>query len=199
MLTVGLTGGIGSGKTEAAGMFSALGVPVIDTDVIAHQLTEHGSPTLQKIIDQFGPDFLLDNKHLNRKLLSNTVFDNAEKRQQLENIIHPEIQRSVEHEISILSGSPYVIIVVPLLFETSFKNLVDKTLVIDSSEDKQISRTVKRDGKEISDIQRIMQHQLPREVRIKYADDILVNSSTLSALNIAVKALHERYLSFDKQ
>ena len=198
MLTVGLTGGIGSGKTQAANLFSNLGVPVIDTDVIAHQLTSKNSPTLQKIISLFGTEYLLPDNELNRSLLAQTVFENSDKRKSLETILHSEIKKSVEEEISNLSDKPYIIVVVPLLFETSFKDLVDTTLVIDSSENEQISRTQKRDGKTAAQIQQIMQHQLPREQRLEYADKILVNSGTLEELNHAVKALHQQYLSTEK-
>lgn len=194
MLIIGLTGGIGSGKSEVAKLFSNLGVPVIDTDIIAHKLTEPGSPTLQKIINQFGANYLLDNNKLNRKLLSKTIFNDIEKKLMLENILHPDIKESVKFEITRLPDTPYVIIVVPLLFETSFQDIVHRTLVVDSSEDEQISRTRKRDGKDISEIKQIIQQQLPRKERLNYADDVLDNSGTLKGLNIAVKALHERYM-----
>lgn len=199
MFVVGLTGGIGSGKSEAARMFSELGVPVIDTDVIAHKLTGRGSPVLKNIIDQFGPEYLLSDNELNRQLLSQTIFANTEKRKCLENILHPEIKKSVEKEISNLNNNTYIIVVIPLLFETSFKDLVDKTLVVDSSESDQIARARKRDGKSLAEIQQIMQHQITRDERLKYADDILVNFGTLSELGISVKTLHERYLSADDQ
>ena len=154
MLTIGLTGGIGSGKTEVSRMFSDLGVPVIDTDIIAHRLTEKDSSVLKNIIDEFGTEFLSDNKHLNRKLLSQTIFNNDEKKKSLENILHPEIEKSVRQELLGLSNTdtPYVVIVVPLLFETSFKEMVDKTLVVDSSETDQIARTRTRDNKDFTEI-----------------------------------------------
>lgn len=198
MITVGLTGGIGSGKTEAAHLFSNLGVPIIDTDVIAHRLTSKDSPVLQKIIDLFGAEYLLPDKELNRSLLAQTIFEDKDKKESLEAILHSEIKQSVEDELSHLTDRPYVIVVVPLLFETSFKDIVDTTLVIDSSENQQITRTQKRDGKTTAQIQQIMRHQLSREQRIEYADEILVNSGTLEELNHAVEALHKQYLSNDK-
>ena len=201
MLIIGLTGGIGSGKTEVSKMFSDLGVAVIDTDIIAHKLTEEDSSVLKKIIDKFGARFLLDKRHLNRKLLSQTIFNNEEKRQSLESILHPEIEKSVKQELLRLSNTntPYVVIVVPLLFETSFKEMVDKTLVIDSNESDQIARTKTRDNKDISEIENIMKHQLSRDERLKYADDTLSNTGTLQELKIAAKTLHEKYLSTDIQ
>lgn len=195
MLIIGLTGGIGSGKSEAAKLFSNLGAPVIDTDTIAHKLTEPGSPTLQKIISQFGDSYLLDNNELDRKLLSKTIFNDVEKKIMLERILHPDIKESVKLEISRLTDTPYLIIVVPLLFETSFQDIVHRTLVVDSSEDDQISRTQKRDGKNVSEIKQIIQQQLSRQERLNYADDILDNSGTLKELNAAVKSLHSRYMS----
>jgi len=199
MFVVGLTGGIGSGKSEAARMFSELGVPIIDTDVIAHKLTERGSPILKNIIDQFGAEYLLSNNELNRQLLSKTIFANTEKRKRLENILHPEIKKSVEKEIADLNHNTYIIVVIPLLFESSFKDLVDKTLVVDSKESDQIARARKRDGKSSAEIQQIMQHQITRDERLKYADDILVNFGTLAELDMSVKTLHEQYLSADDQ
>ena len=112
--------------------------------------------------------------------------------------MHSEIKKTVEEELLNFSDRPYVIVVVPLLFETSFKDLVDTTLVIDSSENEQIARTQERDGKTVAQIQQIMHTQLPREQRLEYADKILVNSGTLEALNDAVKALHQQYLSTEK-
>jgi len=199
MFVVGLTGGIGSGKSEAARMFSELGVPIIDTDVIAHKLTERGSPILKNIIDQFGAEYLLSNNELNRQLLSKAIFANTEKRKRLENILHPEIKKSVEKEIADLNHNTYIIVVIPLLFESSFKDLVDKTLVVDSKESDQIARARKRDGKSSAEIQQIMQHQITRDERLKYADDILVNFGTLAELDMSVKTLHEQYLSADDQ
>ena len=201
MLTIGLTGGIGSGKTEVSRMFSDLGVPVIDTDIIAHRLTEKDSSVLKNIIDEFGTEFLSDNKHLNRKLLSQTIFNNDEKKKSLENILHPEIEKSVRQELLGLSNTdtPYVVIVVPLLFETSFKEMVDKTLVVDSSETDQIARTRTRDNKDFTEIENIMKRQLSRDERLKYADDTLPNTGTLQELQLAVNALHKRYLSTDIQ
>ena len=117
----------------------------------------------------------------------------------MENILHPEIKKSVEKEIADLNHNTYIIVVIPLLFESSFKDLVDKTLVVDSKESDQIARARKRDGKSSAEIQQIMQHQITRDERLKYADDILVNFGTLAELGMSVKTLHEQYLSADDQ
>lgn len=198
MLIVGLTGGIGSGKSEAANIFSELGIPVIDTDAIAHELTQAGSATLNRIIEQFGERYLLDDGSLNRKLLAQHIFGNSEKKTELEAIMHPAIRQVVEERLTTLNESPYVIIVVPLLFETSFENLVHRSLVIDAGENEQISRTRERDGRESDEIRRIMAQQMNRTDRLERADDTLDNSGSLDELRESVEQLHQRYLSEDR-
>ena len=194
MRIVGLTGGIGSGKTIVADMFSELGIAVIDTDQIAHKLTLPGSSVLKKIIESFGSEYLLENQQLDRKLLAETIFNDAQKKSDLESILHPEIKKVVEKELSLYSDNPYVIVVVPLLFETDFKDMVDLTLVIDAPEETQISRTKKRDGKTTEEIKNIIKQQYPRQQRLHSADDIIYNSATLTDLRNAVISLHTQYL-----
>ena len=195
MLIVGLTGGIGSGKTAVADIFSELGTPIIDTDIIANSLTLAGSPILNSIIKSFGKQYLLDNRQLDRNKLAQTIFTDAQKKSDLENILHPQIRKIVKQQLQTYSDSPYVIVVVPLLFETDFKELVDRILVVDASEELQLSRTIERDGKTNDEIKNIIKQQYPRQQRLHSADDIIYNSSTLASLRSDVLSLHSKYLA----
>lgn len=194
MLIIGLTGGIGSGKSVVAELFSRLGVHIIDTDQIAHEITSAGSPVLDNIIESFGKDYLLDNQQLDRKRLARTVFSDAQKKIDLENILHPQIRKIVKQRLQNFDTEPYVIVVVPLLFETNFNELVDRILVVDSNEELQISRTIARDGRSRDEIQNIIKQQYPRQRRLHSANDILYNSSTLAELRNDVLLLHSKYL-----
>lgn len=199
MLVIGLTGGIGSGKSEVAKLFSGFGASIIDTDKIAHQLTQKDSPTLRKIIDLFGPEYLTDDKQLDRPRLARSIFKDPEKKSSLEKLLHPEIQQSVEQNISTLSDAPYVILVVPLLIETSFKDFVDKIIVVDTNEENQINRTMIRDGRDRAEIEMIIKQQCSREERLQHADDIINNSGDIIELKTAVKSLDTKYLSLSDQ
>lgn len=193
MFTVALTGGIGCGKTTICELFSQLNVPVIDTDIIAHQLVEPGQPALQEILSKFGTDLLLENNSLNRKALANIIFNNKEKRQQLEEILHPKIRQCINEKLTELE-SPYAVVAIPLLIETSQQSQYDRVLVVDCDEQQQIERTLARDKRSKEEVQSIVKSQISRKQRLSFADDIIDNSFDTINLQYQVKKLHKLYL-----
>ena len=193
MLTVALTGGIGCGKSTVCQLFSALNVPVIDTDAIAHQLVKPGQPALQEITDTFGKDILLDDSTLNRKALANRIFNDTEQRALLENILHPKIRSAVAQQLLALEDSAYAIVAIPLLIETNQQSQYDHVLVIDCDEQLQRSRTQQRDNRSIEEIDAIIESQVPRKTRLDYADEIIDNSHDIASLKKQVIQYHQRY------
>jgi dephospho-CoA kinase len=201
MFVVGLTGGIGSGKSEAAKLFAALGVPVTDVDLIAHQLTAAGQPLLQEIARAFGKEYLLENGALDRKALREKVFSDDSARNQLEAILHPAIHQHAQRELdenslAAKSKIPYQILVIPLLFEGSrYQDVLQRTLVIDCDESLQISRAMQRNN-ELSEsaVLAIMKAQVPRKKRIELADDVIENNGSLEALKENVLKIHGKYI-----
>lgn len=195
MFLVGLTGGIGSGKSEAARVFRELGVPVIDTDAIAHELTASGHPVLKKIIAQFGNTYMLADQSLDRAALRKKVFADKEARQQLESILHPAIYDAVLQAIQQHSEAPYQVIAVPLLFESErYQKLVNRTLLIDCDENLQISRTTARSGLNPAEVEAIMRAQMPRAERLRKADNIISNNGNLTNLRQKVEDIHKNYM-----
>jgi len=194
MLTVALTGGIGCGKSTVCQLFSTLGVPVIDTDVIAHQLVEPGEAALNEITTTFGKDILLEDSSLNRKALARIIFSDPKKRVLLETILHPKIRYSVDQQLLKLQGSAYVIIAIPLLFETNQQSIYDRILVVDCDEQLQRIRTKARDNRSIKDIDSIIEAQVPRQQRLDRADEIIENSHDISLLKNQVELCHQKYL-----
>jgi len=194
MFVVGLTGGIGSGKSEAARLFAELGVPVVDTDAIAHQLTAPGSPLLPLIAQALGGDCLQVNGTLDRAWLRQRVFADAEARRTLENILHPRIREIAAEVLRQHAGVPYQIVVVPLLFETgTYAGLVSRSLVIDCTETLQIARAMQRSQLTEAQVRAIMAAQLPRQQRIALADDVIENNGTRQELRAQIAAQHETY------
>ena len=194
MLTVALTGGIGCGKSTVCQLFAARNVPVIDTDVIAHQIVKPGQPALKEIIDTFGKSILLENTTLNRKALAKEIFSSSKKRALLESILHPKIKHAVEQQLTTLQHAPYVIIAIPLLIETHQQSTYDRVLVIDCDEQLQRTRTLKRDNRSIQDINAIIEAQVPRQRRLSYADEVIENSHDIASLEDQVEQCHQRYL-----
>jgi dephospho-CoA kinase len=195
MFLVGLTGGIGSGKSEAARIFAGLGVPVIDTDAIAHALTATGQPLVQNLIACFGTEFLNPDGSLNRAALREKIFADENARRQLEAILHPAIYDEVLQAIDRHPEAPYQIIAVPLLFESDrYQKLIQRSLLIDCEEALQIKRTSARSGLPVATIEAIMHAQMPRAERIKRAQDIITNNQGLIELQKKVEALHQTYL-----
>ncbi|MDP3481919.1 MAG: dephospho-CoA kinase [Sulfuricella sp.] len=199
MLVIGLTGGIGSGKSSVARIFSALGAAVIDTDEIAHRLTAKGTPALAAIIEQFGSSYQLPDGNLDRARLRKRVFSDHAAKEKLETLLHPLIKQQVVSEMAEAQG-PYLVLVIPLFFETgAYRDLVDRVLVVDCDENQQISRTMSRSQLSAADVQSVMAHQTPRAERIKQADDILSNRGDHADLEEHVKELHQRYLALALQ
>lgn len=192
-LVIGLTGGIGSGKSAASAIFSRLGVPVIDADEIAHALVAAGEPALAEIAGVFGEDILNADGTLRRDALRQRVFSDSAERQRLEAILHPRIRQQIQSHINKIHA-PYCIVVIPLLLETRQSDLVDRILVIDIPETTQISRTAARDSLSREEIQAIIDTQAARETRLLAADDVIDNSAGLEELESRVLGLHERYL-----
>jgi len=192
-LIVGLTGGIGSGKSTVADLFQRLGIPVIDADVIAHTLVEPGTPALGEIIKAFGPDSVDASGVLDRNRLRKLVFSDAEQRRRLEAIIHPKIRRKI---IALTSNiqAPYCIVVIPLLLEADQRDLVDRILVVDTRVDNQIARVTMRNGLPRHEIIAIMRSQASRNSRLAAADDVIDNDGSLDELGTQVRAQHEKYL-----
>lgn len=195
MLKIGLTGGIGAGKSTVAALFNAYGVPIMDADLIAHQLTQTGQAALAEIVCVFGESILHENGALNRAQMRNLVFSNPDKKQQLEAILHPLIYAQMQAQIDLLD-CPYCIVCVPLLIENQKTAFVDRVLVVDCPESVQIQRVMQRNGLSLAQIQAIMATQVSRAERLKSADDILDNSSATRSLAPQVKKLHNSYLHF---
>jgi dephospho-CoA kinase len=197
VLKIGLTGGIGCGKSTVAELFAQLNVPIIDADVIAHQLVAIGQPALTKIQQQFGDDILLPEGALNRKLLAVRIFkDNAEK-QKLELLLHPLIYNQIEQELSLIEAS-YCLICVPLLFETNMAHWVNRVLVVDCPVELQLQRVQQRDNTSPEKIQAIINSQVSRYYRQQHADDLIDNAlenPQQNTLAQQVKNLHNLYLS----
>jgi dephospho-CoA kinase len=190
---VGLTGGIASGKSLVAGCFADLGVAVVDTDVVAREVVEPGTPALSRIVDAFGREILDESGALDRKALRKIVFDDDASRRTLEAILHPVIRDETFRQAESAAG-PYVIIVVPLLFESPIREAMDRILVVDCSEQTQEERLMARDKESAEQARRIMATQATRKERLSIADDVIKNDNTPEAACEAVAALHETYL-----
>jgi len=194
MLIIGLTGGIGSGKSTVARHFEALGAPVIDADDIGRQLVEPGQPALAAIVKHFGSDMLDDKRHLNRARLREQVFAHPKQRHELEAILHPRIRAEVQRRIANLSPAcGYSLLSVPLLIESGWQDLVQRVLVVDAPRELQIRRTTTRDGITRQQAEAIIASQINRDARLQAADDVIHNDSDLAALQAQVEALHQRY------
>lgn len=198
MLKIGLTGGIGSGKTTVARLFAELDIPIIDADEIAHQLVEKDQPALSLIAQNFGSDILTADGTLNRAYLSDLVFSDSKKKQQLEAILHPLVYQSIESAVEKLN-SPYCIICIPLLIETDMTPSVDRVLAVDCPVEIQIERVRNRDSLPLEKILAIIASQVSRTARIAIADDLIDNSKTESGLAEQVKKLHNLYLHLAHQ
>jgi dephospho-CoA kinase len=195
MLRVGLTGGIGCGKSVVADMFHKLGVTVIDADQIAHNLVKPDGPLLAAVIKLFGEAYLDTDGGLNRKKLAAHVFALPEQKMRLEALIHPAVRDAIRQQLAACSQETYVIVAIPLLLETGYTELVDRILVVDCDEQQQIQRVQQRDSRDTKQIQNIMRQQIGRYERLSQADDILTNNTSLAALQEQVAELHQKYLN----
>lgn len=193
MLRIGLTGGIASGKSTVADMFAAHGIPVIDTDLIARDVVTPGSPALEAIRNRFGDSVLTAQGTLDRAELRRTVFENDDRRKELEAILHPRIrQETIDRAIS--AGGPYQLIVVPLLVESTLKSFVDRIVVVDCATETQLERLLARDAETREQAQRIIASQAGRDERLAIATDVIMNDGDLGETRRQVDALHRKFL-----
>jgi dephospho-CoA kinase len=198
MLTVGLTGGIGSGKSTVADCFAARGVPVIDTDVIARELTASEGPALEAIRVAFGESVMQADGALDRAALRRRVFADSGARRQLEAILHPLIHHRVECAREHVTA-PFVLIVIPLLVETGgYRDMLDRVLAVDCPEALQIARVMARSGLELDEVRSILAAQATRAERLAAADDVIDNSGSQESLDAQVAALCQRYLALER-
>ena len=194
MLKIGLTGGIGCGKSTVTSIFKQLNIPVIDADEIAHQLVAVGQPALMLIQQTFGVHSLQTDGSLNRDVIRELVFTHPEQKQKLEAIIHPLVYQTIAEKIALLNA-PYCILSIPLLFETNNADFVNRVLVVDCPVEAQIERVQKRDNLTVERVQSIMDTQVSRAFRTAHAHDIIDNTKTTTELAKQVENLHNLYLS----
>lgn len=193
MFVVGITGGIGSGKTAATDRFAALGITIVDADIASRIVVEPGTPALQKIAEHFSAEILQSDGWLNRAALRKIIFADTNAKLWLEKLLHPLIAEEIQRQLQ-TATSPYVIFVSPLLTESTQHELCDRILVIDAPENLQLQRTMERDKNDAAQVQRIIASQASREHRLKHADDVIENTGSLDHLSQQVTALHKRYL-----
>ena len=193
MFVVGLTGGIGSGKTVASDRFEELGIKVVDADISSRVVVEIGKPALSSIEAKFGSDVILDDGSLNRAKLREIIFKDDEAKSWLESLLHPLIGQHILDEIA-SATSRYVILVSPLLFETTQFQMCNRTLLIDVPKDIQILRTAKRDKVPESQVEKIIASQMDRDQKIGKADDVIVNDGEIGDLISKIDKIHQRYI-----
>lgn len=197
MFTVGLTGGIGSGKSTVAGIFAELGVEIIDADLVAREVVEPPSAALDAIRARYGEEILTAEGTLDRPRMRKLIFADEAERTWLEDLLHPLIDERIRQGIAGCE-SPYCILVSPLLLETSQRRLVDRVLVVDVSRQTQLQRSLLRDQGERATIKAIIDTQASREERLRAADDVIDNEGAKDTLDARVRELHARYLSLSE-
>lgn len=194
MLVIGLTGGIGSGKTTVAKLFERQGITIIDTDQLARDVTQRGQPALNEIAKKFSPNILNSDGSLNRTALRKIIFNDDDSRIWLENLLHPLIRAKITHKVAGVN-SPYCIVVIPLLLEKEPNPLINRILVVDLPREEQIKRTQARDNLSQDEIKRIISTQVSRTERLAAADDIIDNFGSINDLIPQVNRLHGFYLA----
>jgi len=197
MLIIGLTGGIGSGKTAASDYFESKGITVVDADLVSRLVVEPGQIALEKISEHFGKEILTTEGFLDRTALRKIVFEAPEQRLWLEGLLNPLIAAEIQKQLK-ASQSPYTSLVSPILFESGHNLYTQRTLVIDAPEELQISRTSERDHTDANGVKAIMKAQTQREVRTQKADDSVINDGSLEDLYKKIDNLHETYLALAK-
>ena len=198
MFSVGLTGGIASGKTTISDLFAKRGVPVVDTDTISRQLLEPGELAFEQVCEHFGDDILDQDGKIDRRRLREIVFSQANEKTWLETMLHPLIFQRSHDAILANAKSEYVLVVVPLLFETNYQSLVDRILVVDCPTEQQIERLMKRDRIDESLARKMLAQQLSNAERVARAHDIIDNRSETADLESQVVALHDFYLELSR-
>ena len=191
---VALTGGIGSGKSTVANAFASLGVALVDADVIAREVVQPESPALHAIVQRFGPAMLSADGSLDRAALRARIFSDPAEKAWLNCLLHPLIQRQTEQQLR-LARTPYVLWVVPLLIENNLQQRVNRVLVVDVDRERQIARTLSRDGVSRAQVENILAAQVSRQQRLACADDIIDNSGRPEGITDRVATLHQRYLA----
>ena len=194
---IGLTGGIASGKSTVASFFATLGVPIVDTDIIAREIVAPGQPALKEISAAFGEKVIAEDGSLDRALLREIVFADDARRKKLEEILHPLIRDTAFQQAAVADG-PYVIIVVPLLYESPMKQAMDRILVVDCDEETQLRRLTERDNESEEQARRMIAAQASRAERLSVADDVIGSEVSLVDTRDAVAVLHQFYLGLAK-
>jgi len=194
MLTIGLTGGIASGKTTVSDLFAKLRVAVVDTDVISRQLLEIDQPAYDQVLQHFGNGILLKNRAIDRAQLRRLIFNDEVEKGWLEGVLHPLVYQQTRQLIEKCHNTPYVLVVIPLLFESNFRSLIDRVLVIDCSPDIQIARLVSRDNIDRELALKMLAQQWSNNARLDQADDVICNNGNLD-LGQQVTNLHAQYLA----
>lgn len=198
MFVVGLTGGIGSGKSAASDYLASKGITVVDADRVSRKVVEPGNPALEQIRARFGDGVIQSDGTLDRRALREIVFADAAQRKHLEAITHPAIAREILHQLQ-ASRSPYTLLVSPLLLETSQREMVHRVLLVDVPETLQLQRTAARDEVPEEQVRQIMAAQMSRKERRRLADDIVVNDGTLEDLHRQLDRLHDHYLQLARE
>ena len=193
MLIIGLTGGIGSGKSVASDKFKSLGIDVVDADVASRTVVEPGKPALKEIQDHFGSGIITAEGKLDRNKLREIIATDAKERKWLESVLHPKIGEQITKEIS-ESTSVYTLFVAPLLLETNSQEMCSRVVVVDVPKDVQIQRTAKRDKVSSNQVEQMVAAQMKREKRLEKADDVLLNNGTIEDLEKQVEELHKKYI-----
>jgi len=198
MFIVGLTGGISSGKSAVSDLFAQHGITIVDADLVAREVVEPGTKALAAIIEHFGENILQTDNSLDRATLRQRIFDHPEEKQWLEELLHPLIREQMAADLT-AADSPYAILSAPLLIEGGLYQRCDRVLVVDVSEQLQISRTIARDNNDEQQVKSIIASQISREQRLQKAHDIIDNSGSLEDLQQQVETLHQQYLDYAKQ
>lgn len=195
-LLIGLTGGIGCGKSTVSALFKKFGVRIIDTDELSRELTQSGGAAIAQIRNAFGVDYIDTSGALDRARMRELIFSHPAEKQRLEAIIHPLILKQTQELAQAATSAPYTLLVIPLLFETqSYRNWLSRILVVDCPEDLQIERTMQRSGLDRRAVESIMAQQIARSERLALTDDVICNDGDLSALSNRVTRLHQQYLT----
>ena len=192
-MIIGLTGGIGSGKTAVSDIFEELGIGIVDADLASRVVVEKGRPSLEEIAKHFGQGILTEAGELDRAKLREIIFNSDEEKNWLESLLHPAIAKQIQDELK-ASSSPYTILVSPLLLETNQKDFCNKVLVVDVPVETQIERTLKRDDVSLEQVQSIIKAQISRDKRLELADEVIVNDKSLEDLQLAVSKLHQQFI-----
>jgi len=193
-MIIGLTGGIGSGKTAVSDLFKELGITIVDADLASRVVVQKGREELNKISEHFGRDILNSNGELDRAQLRDIIFNSEEEKLWLESLLHPAIASQIQKELD-SSNSPYTVLVSPLLLETNQRNFCNKVLVVDVPEEIQIQRTAERDNVSEEQIKSIISSQIDRDSRLEQADEVIVNDGSIQDLENKVQELHKKFIS----